>query len=234
MPVKNSSHFLKIVSAASVTAVILAAVVGIFLVFRGPLLSFLINRFTEYNVAYAEWGGNPLGDSEIRDLALSMKGKNIAVKARNAKLSVKEFTPAGGFKLALDVDMVNVTFIYGTGSGKAPDKADDVLEMAFGSGQEYRELKFGLYSDKEVFKVSDFSAYSENVRIEGNFSSFKRTDKIDVDVKLSFSSDLAARFDKTVRDNVLSPDENGWYSMILNYKGNPLFLKAIYSIAIPS
>ena len=55
-----------------------------------------------------------------------------------------------------------------------------------------------------------------------------------LDVKLSVSPDLALLIGEDIRSGILTLGDDGWYSAVIDYKGNPVFLKALYMVTTPS
>jgi hypothetical protein len=115
--------------------------------------------------------------------------------------------------------------------GAGPFSSDNILTFLFARGQKYQKIRFKAFLDKNTVKISDFTAFSPNIRMKGDYTLVKDKNEIFVELKLSFSPEMAEKLQDNVKDEVLSLDEDGWYSTVISYKGNRLFLTAIYSLA---
>ena len=214
-----------------ISAVALAAAV-VFISFSIPRVIVLsVNTLTEYRVSYIRWRGNPLARSTVMGLKVGMKGKDLAVSAGRGDIDIDLALLLKERTLRLGCDMKDVV-LSPTGSGTDLITGEDsVLSEVFKAGQRYDDVSFTLLMDAGMVKIEKFSARSRDIRLEGDYTLQKDKDVITLDLKLSFSPEMSGKLTEEIRENVLSPDEGGWYSTVINYKGNPLFLKALYSIA---
>ena len=51
--------------------------------------------------------------------------------------------------------------------------------------------------------------------------------KANIDLKLSVSPEIAEKIAPDIRRNVLTLEDDGWYSTVINYSGSPVFLRAL-------
>ena len=100
--------------------------------------------------------------------------------------------------------------------------------VLFGPDQEYEKVVFDLFLDRTIVSVTRIGVYSQDVRIEGDYTLAMERNDVSVSLKMSLSPEKAAMFKDSMMENFLSPDENGWYSAIIDYKGNALLLKAFF------
>ncbi|MEA3489319.1 MAG: hypothetical protein U9R44_03125 [Candidatus Omnitrophota bacterium] len=197
----------------------------------GRVAAFSIDHFTDYRLSYGQWTGNPIGKSEIDGLSLDLKGKSITVRADKALLNCDARKLLWLRQLNLECEMGGVSL---TSKGETVPFvvfSDNVLANLFGPDQKYEKIIFTLFLDEATLKITGFKAYSKDVRIQGDFTLLSRNDEISIEFKISFSPEISSTFTDDIREKVLSPDEGGWYSTIISYQGNPLFLKALYSLA---
>ena len=200
--------------------------------FFDKLASFYINRFTDVNFTYDKWGPSLFDRSDIKGVHLALKGSGAGLNAGEIHIDLDISKWLGSREVILFCKMKEISFIAGGENVPRLFPPDSVLAVPFNSMQKYDSISFKLFSSRDTVKLSGFKAHSKNIRMEGDYSLVKGTDEVAVDFKISFSPEIAASFDENIRENVLSADENGWYSTIINYKGNVLLLKALYSFTI--
>ncbi|MGB3112096.1 MAG: hypothetical protein WBB84_03850, partial [Candidatus Omnitrophota bacterium] len=109
---------------------------------------------------------------------------------------------------------------------------DNVMAAPFSGDRKYEQMAFTAYIDKMAVKISGFKAMSPDVRMMGNCVFFWGKDDISLDLNISFSPEAASVFPEEIKNEFLSPDENGWYSTVISYKGNALMLMAFYSLTM--
>ncbi|MFH1552097.1 MAG: hypothetical protein ABID83_00445 [Candidatus Omnitrophota bacterium] len=209
--------------------IVLACSMAVF--FWDKIAAFSVNRFTDYGVAYDKWVGNPFGKSEIEGLSLELKNEGILIKANQTLFNFRTGRLLRQGQLFLGCEMKGVSFAFTGKSQPDTNSADDILAIPFGPGQKYERITFTASLDKKTLKVSDFRADSKDVLMRGDYTLIRGKNEIAIDLKISFSPEMADLFAEDIKNNVLSLDEEGWYSTIINYKGNPVFLKALYSLA---
>ena len=187
-----------------------------------------VNRSADYKLTYDRWISNPLNWKTLTGFRLEIKKKFLTITADriffdfdlNQSLREKRFI----FACKMD----NVAF----NSKTAVPQLADAQAKAFGSDQKYENVEFTLRLDKDIFNLTAFNAVSPDIRMKGEYSYFRKKGEIAVDLKISFSPAMALTFEKNIRKNVLSLEDNGWYSTVISYKGNPALLKALYSLTM--
>jgi hypothetical protein len=194
-------------------------------------VTFVVNNFTEYNVSYSKWEGHLFGKSHIKDLAFEVKSKGIKVKAATAYLDINIKESIDKKSLILEARLEKVEFSGLMEKKQAITLQNNVLAIPFAPGHIYDSISFYVSSGKDIFTLAGFKALSEDAKVEGDFTFFKLREEVDMDIKMSFSPKLAGILPGDMRDRVLSLDADGWYSTVIDYKGNVVFLKALYSLA---
>lgn len=217
-----------ILAAAAALAAVSAGVAALN---AGRIISFSVNAFTGYTLTYDRWKGNPLAKSELYGLELRIKGKDFSVSAERGYLDLDLPAFLKDRKLHIEVRLKDAVLASPPLGKEGMDPGDNVLSEVFKAREVYDEVAFVVWMGPREVKIEQFIANSGNIRLQGDYSLQKDKDVIDLDLKLSFSPQIAGSLPQEVRENVLSPDEGGWYSTVINYKGNPIFLKALYSIA---
>ncbi|MFH1305265.1 MAG: hypothetical protein ABIH74_02540 [Candidatus Omnitrophota bacterium] len=206
-----------------------AALVG-FLVFyhAGRLAVFYADHFTECSVTYEEWRGTVFNGAEIRGMRLELPGKVFAARGEKCFFKIDTHRLLTRRQIVLDCKMEGVSFSR-ENNKESLSFYDDVLMIPFSSELEYGDVSFVITARSGVLEISDLRADSKNVRMSGSYVHFRGSGEVRLELKISFSPDMAADFDDAIKENVLSPDEDGWYSTVISYRGNALLLKALYA-----
>ena len=194
--------------------------------------AFYINHFTDFRFEYDEWGPSILDRSNIKGAHIVLKGSGAGIRAGDIQFDFNAVKWIIDREAVLSCQMKGVTFEVDEEEVPRLLSPDSILAIPFNSLQEYDSISFKLFSNSKVIQLSGFNAHSENIRMKGDYSLFKDRDEVSVDFKISFSPEFSASFNEDIRENVLSLGEDGWYSTIINYKGNALLLKALYTFTI--
>ena len=112
--------------------------------------------------------------------------------------------------------------------------SDDVFGIILSPGQVFGEIKFSVIADAKDIAVKALSAESKDIRVKGDYFAKNDNTYVALDVKLSVSPDLASMISEDVRAGILTLGDDGWYSAVIDYKGNPVFLRALYMVTTPS
>lgn len=194
------------------------------------IIAFSVERFTPCRMTYDRWGSSPFNRSEIDGVRIELKNNEFAARAEKSRFRFKPDRLFKDGQLVVDCEMEGVSFYVKAIDEQGSGPGGNVMAIPFGSGQQYESIVFRLFLDKGAFKVLDFSAHSMDIKMKGEYAFFKEREEIYIDLKILFSPELSGTFPDNVRDGILSPDEDGWYGTVINYRGNPVFLKAIYSL----
>lgn len=223
----NSSTRKKTIRATLIMILPLAVIIAIALfIFSDRLTTFCIERTTGYSLSYDKWQGSVFDSVKIEGMDLKVQDKGFSILADNMKMDIEELNVLGSRKINLTCDMKGVTFLL-----KEEDKSSgNMMYMLSGSNNKYEKVRFKLFFNNDKFKITEFEAQSENIKVSGDYDLNKEKDEISVDIKISISSEMAEKLGDDVRNNVLTLEDDGWYSTIINYNGNPVFLKALYSL----
>lgn len=206
--------------------------------FADRIAAFYINTFTEYTITYDKWGENPFNRNRIDGMVVSLKDKGIGARAEEATFTLNFRDLVDKRKIVIDCDFTEVSFLAFTDSreeetGLSPEEAfNNVLDLPFKSDQPYGDVTLTLIVDTKTVQIKDFNAVSKDIKVTGDYTLYRSNNNIAVDIKISVSPEMSAKLGEDLRNNLLSPDEGGWYSTIINYKGSPLLLKALYSLAV--
>ncbi|NQT33152.1 MAG: hypothetical protein HQ594_05720 [Candidatus Omnitrophica bacterium] len=221
------------------------SVLAFFAIFTVAILSskeiatFAVNHCTEYHLTYSAWDGSLFGRSDVRNANLQIPQKEIVLNIKNIVLQAewRELFKNGRLKLACELDDTVLSPLGGENSffenaGNGNNSMDSITDALFDPGMKYDQITFTLMSSASNLKITNFKALSRDVRIEGNYSYFRENGDVDVDIKISFSSEMSEKFGEDILKHVLSPDKDGWYSTSIKYRGNPVILKAVYSFVL--
>jgi len=192
---------------------------------------FFINQYTGYNLSYKEWSRPSLNTAELGEVYLELEDPGLAIRAEKASLTLEGRRSFAEKKLILACEMRGLSFVSSDPAGE--DKSTDVniLEVPFHADQKYESIQFVVYLGDKTVKVEGMKALSRDVNMTGEYAYDANDGSVAIKLKISFSPELAASFADNVRENVLAPDEDGWYSTVIDYKGPAVLLKALYSIA---
>ena len=213
------------------------------ILYADRIAAFSINNFTDHRLTYARWGRNPFDRSEVEGVKLELNDRQFAVAAEKVRFDLKagRFLEQRQFVLRCEMEGVTFPFVEEGRPELAPhaegsdsSSSDDILAIPFGPDQKYERMIFTVFLDKDTVKIAGFEAYSKDVRMKGDYAFHKKKDEISIDLKISFSPDASDAFANGIKENILSPDEGGWYSTIISYKGNPAFLRALSVLVTPS
>jgi len=190
------------------------------------IAAFSVNHFTDYRLSYSKWGRNPFDRREIDGVCLRSESNGFVVRAEKIRFDPDLSQLLARAQVTIGCEMEGVSF-----EGAGSFSSDNILAFPFTRGKKYQKIRFKAFLDKNTVKISDFTAFSPNIRMKGDYTLVKDKNEISVELKLSFSPEMAEKFPDNVKDEVLFFDEDGWYSTVISYKGNRLFLTAISSLA---
>lgn len=196
--------------------------------FLDRVAAFSVKQLTGYSLTYDKWG-TPFKRSKIQGMRLT--AETFTLKADKADLNVEINQLFKKRLLVLGCEMEGVSFSFP--ESEEISSSGNILSTPFSSDQKYDKIRFTLLLGTTATKIKDFSASSSNIRMSGNYTLNKKNDDIMLELKISFSPEAAASLEEGIRNNALSQDDNGWYSTVISYKGNAVFLKALYSLATP-
>lgn len=212
---------------------VIALIAGFFLAaaatffFADRLVSFAINNFTGYHISYVKWGESPLDRRVIFYPSLDIKDKGITIKAVKADIALDLPRVIRDRQIALQCSLTDVSFSLGSGSS---GEKEDILSAILGSGRVFSHISFSALADGKELYLSSLRVESDDIRVEGEYHSTGGDDYVSLDIKISISPAMASMMAGDIRSGVFSPDEDGWHSVVIDYKGNPLFLKALYLV----
>ena len=214
--------------------VILLAVIALLCVLLlanfGLVAEFAVDRFSDFRLSSDKWSGAPGSGYVLEGLRVESKTSDIAVMSKKATVKILSYSALLEKSLEVDIDLKGVEFSYGNSPSAADVNPENILEAAFASALEYREIAFKLSLDGDNIRVSDFEADSENIRVKGDFSLFKDTGRAVLEVEISFSPAMSEHFADFVKQGALTTGSDGWYSTVISYTGPTVLLKALYSI----
>jgi hypothetical protein len=212
------------------TLLAIALVIFVSFLFLDRIVILSINYFTDYEVSCGKCKGILSGALEIDAFSATPKKGNIGIFAEKAFFDIraKESFRKGG--LIVDCDLQAAKFIPKDGNKKTVDPEEDVLAMPFSPDHAYDKIALTAFLGRDVIRVTDFKAVSEDILMSGDCTFQADTDNISLDWKISFSPDLSGRIPENIRSATLSHEGEGWYSTVISYKGNLFMLKALYSL----
>ena len=111
---------------------------------------------------------------------------------------------------------------------------DNIPVVPLFRGQRYERIRFKALLDKDSLRVSDLTVFSSDVCMEGGYTLDKCANNISIELKISFSSEMMDKLPASMRNGILSPDGDGWYSTVISYNGNLSIFNALYSFAAGS
>ncbi|MDP8259248.1 MAG: hypothetical protein P9L90_07520 [Candidatus Aadella gelida] len=219
----------KIVIIAAIF-IILLSIVCCGVIFLGDIIEFSVNRFTDYQVSYSGFDIESVGKGRFNNIEVTLPVKDLTVSADSVEYGVSTKSIIKNEKVEGYCRMRGVSFLFGKEEASQEKSLENLFFMPFDCNRKYKEIFFSFYLSKNKIKIYDFKADSDDVRIGGKYEYYDTRDEIEVDITISFSPEITDQLEEGVRDNVLSEDEDGWYSTVIDYKGNPAFLFAIYKL----
>jgi len=191
------------------------------------LALFSVNHFSGHQISCVGWRGNPLGRSTMEGLSVILEGGG-KISAEKALLDLNAGKLLRERAVVLSCELSGVSFIPKPGETVSPE---GVMAALYDPAQKYEKVKLDLFLDGDITRVSDFSADSTDMRLSGDYTLRRGSDNVNIDLKISFSPAAVSEMGEGAAAKILYPDENGWRSTVINYKGNALFLKALYSLS---
>jgi hypothetical protein len=201
------------------------------LIFRGRIFTFVFERFTGSEVSYSKWEGNQLALSVISFPEIIVRKAGVGIRSEKIVLSVDALRLLKDRQIFAECALTNsVLFLTGKGAGAS----DNILGIVSSSEQIFDSVSFFITAGKDTFRITSFSAMSDDIRIKGDVRLDKKTELVSINVRVSISPILAGRLEEGVKNRVLSPEENGWYGTSIIFKGNPELIRALYFAVSPA
>lgn len=194
------------------------------------IITFSVNRFTNCELTYKKWGNNPFDKGRIYGMNLGLDKGAFTLYADEAVLKPSFDQLAKKGQIILSFSMKGVRL----GSKKGMASSDDIFSLPFSPEQKYGRMGLVAALGGNVIKITDFNARSKDIKMSGTCTFLRDRNDISVYFKISFSPEISATFPEDLRKHALALDDDGWYSTVIDYKGNALFLKALYSLAMPT
>lgn len=195
------------------------------------IVTFYINHYTDYRISYTKWIGNPFGRSEVEGLYFEIKSKGMGIHAEKGILDMHPKESYRRKVLLMDCKFTGVAISTTTPRRSDITPDNDIMAIPFSADNKYESIVFAAAIDAKSLVIEGFKGTSDDVRMEGKFSLTYARDEVEVDLKISFSPALVANLPKEFKNMALSVEDDGWYCSVITYKGNILFLKALYAIA---
>ncbi len=197
------------------------------------IAAFAVNHFTGYSLTYDRWG-NPFDRREIDGLVIEERGKRVGVRAEKTRLGFMIRRSIEQKGLLLRCEMEGVSFGVKKQNNPPPSSTGNILEFPFSPEHEYERISFTAYLNRKTIKISDFEAYSKNIRMYGDCVFLRDKDNITLDLKILFSPEIYGSFPEDIREGTLSLDDDGWYGTVISYQGNVIMLRALFSLTAVS
>ena len=207
--------------------------------FIPEVMVFAIDCFSPYNLSCKVTSRNIFDGLELENVRFGPKTRsssgagNFEISAGNVKIKLKEMSVFYRRQIVLDC-LFEQTLFEGDLANVLSRQRNDVLAASFDGAHKYKKIIFTFLTNKNFVEISGFNAESKDIKVSGEYTYFKRQENVRMNVKVAFSPEVFSTFeDDFIRGNMLSMDSDGWYSTIIEYKGNPELLKAISTVIIP-
>lgn len=224
---KHKRLILRIVFIAFLSIILLCVFAFIYI---DRIIAFSVNHFTNCEFTYKKWGNSPFDKRNIYGMNIGLDKGIFTLHAEEAFFQPRFDRLFKDGQLVIRFNMKGVLL----GSKKGTSSSDDIFSIPFKPEQKYSRMGLVVTLGRNLVKVTDFSARSKDVKMTGASTYLRDRNDISVYFKISFSPEISATFPEDLRKHALSLDDDGWYSTVIDYKGNALFLKALYSLAIPT
>lgn len=200
------------------------------ILFSDRIASFYINNFTAYNINYDKWGISPLNRSDIYGLELSIEGRGMTVKVDSVRFDINFRETIKSRSLVFSCELNGLSLEQPDKEVSAMPGSGGLLSSFDPSDIIFDRIDLSAQIGRDKYKVTDFKASSKDIRLVGDCEYLNASEYISIDLKISFSTAFFEPFPDSLFKKALTYDEQGWYSTVINYKGNILLLKAMYSI----
>ena len=217
------------VSIAVALLVAIGATGVLVYVLRHRIVIFAIDHFTDYRMSCKKWTGNPLGHSVLTGFRLEQKKTGIAISAAKGEMDINgvKLLREGTLVMKCSLTDLDVSSAVSLKAG-SPVTRNDIMDIAFSPEHKYKVL-FSVYRDDKILKIAGMEAESSFIRIKGDFSLDRTSNRVDIDMTLFFSPEIADRLPENIlKDGI---DEQGWYSTVIDIQGPLVLLEALYSLA---
>ena len=201
--------------------------VSLFVINFENIFSILFREYTGYEISFIKWDKSFSADNSFA--GLSIKSDKLKIRAEKAELFFDIKRALRRKEAFLRIELHGVTFF--PAGAEAPLMNRALVGMLTGERTEYDIVKAKILSSDSLTRIEDLFAASKGLRLAGNGSFNRKTDKLSVSFKIELSPDLAMTLPEEIRDNVLSREENGWYATVIDFKGPAILVKSLYAFS---
>lgn len=214
-----------------ITGLLVLVILGSLFYFYYPKVVFsFVESYTATRIAYSSCEGWPFKKATAEKLRIVPVGHDVVLSAEKAEFRIDLQNILRDRGLKAECDLSGVTIASASGE-RISSGTPGIMDIIFDPERRYETVSLDLFISSSLFEVSDFLAASKDIRIEGKCRFNRLKDNLDLDLSIMFSPDLVAGLPDALRENILPPREDGWYGTVIDFKGNPLLLSAIYSMA---
>ncbi|MBD3296797.1 MAG: hypothetical protein GF392_05460 [Candidatus Omnitrophica bacterium] len=202
---------------------------GAFYYFYPKVVFPVVERYTGARISWSSCRGWPFRKVSAEEVKIVSEAYGAVLYAEKAefRIDLKNMLRDRGLEAECDFSGVTLT---ATDGEKLSSEASDIMDIILDPERKYRTVSLDLFISTSLFEVSDFQAVSEDIRVDGQCRFDRLRDNLDLDVAIMFSPELVAGLPDTLRGDVVTLQEDGWYGTVIEFKGNPLLLSAIYSM----
>ena len=204
---------------------VLILVLVFFMFFWDRVLVFAVRNFTECDVVYSTWRGNPLGRSVVESAEFRIKSQGVGVKAKEVMFCVDTPSLVRDHRFFMECSLSSAVFFLDENDH---GEVQNILDLVSSSGQVFDNVRFGLTIEGSGLNVTSLSAGSSDITVKGDISLDRDQNLAAIDISISVSPLLASGVGEAVKNRILSLQEDGWYGASISYRGNLDFLKALY------
>ncbi|MDD4956040.1 MAG: hypothetical protein PHH49_07680 [Candidatus Omnitrophica bacterium] len=197
--------------------------------FMDDIIVLIVNNSTSLEVSYEKCSKDIRGRFIVDDMKAALDEGALFVYARKADIRMDWEALARDKVLALDCDLEDVTLEPGKKDvSRSASPEDNVFSVPFLPGRKYDKVSFRVELGHNSVKVNNMLALSPDVRIKGDYVNRLEAGIVNINIKISVSPAIAHELNDIITKNMLSEEDDGWYSTVINFEGNPVFLKALY------
>ncbi|MBU1084004.1 MAG: hypothetical protein KKG84_02810, partial [Candidatus Omnitrophica bacterium] len=177
--------------------------------FAGDAAVFLADRAAGCKVHYEKIRFS-CGNIFLEGVNAELPKKDIIVNAEAASIDVNWKEIFAFKKTEVSCSLKGVTVSFGKAVKNGSISSGNLMMLPFDPEMRYA-VRFNLYYDGRMLKIYDLYAVSEDVKVRGSYEYFKGKDEIALNINMSFSPKITDPLEPSIKDNILSLDEDGWY-----------------------
>lgn len=189
------------------------------LIFINKIILSGIALFTKSKIYYSSSHGIFPSDTIINGLSLSVKDKNLTIRAEKALINtyLSESIRKAKFICKITLDKVRFSSLDKT---ENKDSDDGLLSIPFDPQWEYDSVYFTLVYDGKSIHIAELNAISDNIVISSDIKYLIRSETIESSLRMYVSPEASETALGDLKSLFMTKTENGWFTLNTSFSGN--------------